>query len=311
MTTRFARPAGPLATAIATAVAIAMTAATAAACASGTSDIAGATAGDGPITVVASTTVWANVAAAVGGDRVRVTAVISDPAADPHSYQLSAKDAARVRDAELVVYNGGGYDGWVEQALGDSHQRRVTAADLRPAKDGDENEHVWYDLPTVAMVTGELASQLSLLRPAGKAAFIANADAYDRRLDELESQLGDLAVSGNHAAVAATEPVAHYLLLAARLTDATPPEFAQAVEEETDPPAAAVAQLRRMITERKVAVLVHNPQTETPVITDLIATARAAGLPVVDATETLPSGQDYLTWMGNQIGALAAALTRS
>jgi zinc/manganese transport system substrate-binding protein len=310
MTSRFRRPAGAVATAVAIALTAAATAA-AAACGGGTSDLAGAGAGNGPITVVASTTVWAGIAAAVGGDRVRVTAVISDPAADPHSYQVSAKDAARLRDAELVVYNGGGYDDWVEQALGDSRQRRIKAVDLRPAKNVDDNEHVWYDLPTVAMVTGELASQLSLLRPAEKPTFIANADAYDRRLDELESQLGDLAVSGNHATVAATEPAAHYLLQAARLTDATPPDFAQAVEEETDPPAAAVAQLRRMITERRVAVLVHNPQTETPVITDLIATARAAGLPVVDATETLPSGQDYLTWMGNQIGALAAVLTRS
>jgi zinc/manganese transport system substrate-binding protein len=303
----FPRPAGALVTSVTIAVTAAMAAA---ACASGSS-ASDAAAGNGPLTVVASTTVWADVAAAVGGDRVRVTAVISDPAADPHSYQVSAKDAARLRDADLVVYNGGGYDDWVEQAIGESHQRRIKAVDLRPASDGDENEHVWYDLPTMAMVTGELASQLSLLRPAAKPTFIANADAYDLRLDGLESQLGDLAVSGNRASVAATEPAAHYLLQAARLTDATPAAFAQAVEEETDPPAAAVAELRRMITERKVAVLVHNPQTETPVITDLIATARAAGLPVVDATETLPSGQDYLTWMGNQIGALAVALTRS
>jgi len=302
MSYRLVRVVGAAAVAAATAASIA-----------GCGAEAAAPGGDGPVAVVASTDVWASVVEAVGGDQVQVTAVVAGQAGDPHSHQVSARDAAHLRGAELVVHNGGGYDSWVEQALGDGGPRRVTAFELRPGKarggdDGDDNEHVWYDLPTVAMVAGEVASQLSLIRPSAKAAFIAGADAFDARLDALEAEVSRLSTADKPGTVVATEPVAHYLLRAAGVTDATPPEFAEAIEEETDPPAAAVAETQRLITERQVTALVHNPQTETPVITDLIAAARTAGLPVVDTTETLPSGQDYLTWMGNQIRALSVAL---
>ena len=267
---------------------------------------------DDSIPVVASTNVWASVASAVGGNEVDVRAIVADPAGDPHSHRVSAKDAAQLRGAQLVVFNGGGYDDFVRQALGDGDDGRgprlVEAFELRPDK-AAENEHVWYDLPTVAMVAGEIAAQLSQLRPEAKAAFVANADAFDAKLDELEGKVSDLGTASGGRSAGATEPVAHYLLQAAKLTDATPEEFVEAIEEETDPPAAAVAQVQRLVSERRITVLVHNPQTETPVVTDLVAQAHAAGIPVVDMTETLPDGQDYLTWMGNQIKALSEALT--
>jgi zinc/manganese transport system substrate-binding protein len=286
-----------------------------------TEPAAPAGASDDPITVVTSTDVWASVAAAVGGSEVNVKPIVADPSGDPHSYQATAKDAAELRGAQLVVYNGGGYDDFVEQSLGQDGPRRIKAVDLRA--DGEphgfargaheaahetENEHVWYDLPTVAMVAGEIAAQLSEIRPSAKAAFVANADAFDTKLDDLEVRVSELATAHGGATVAATEPISHYLLDAAKLTDATPAEFTEAIEEETDPPADVVAEIQALVSERGVKLLVHNPQTETPVVTDLVAKARAAGLPVVEMTETLPSGQDYLTWMGNQIKALSTAL---
>ena len=281
-----------------------------------------ASTGGGPIGVVASTDVWASVAKAVGGNEVDVTAIVADPSGDPHSYQVTARDAAELRGAALVVYNGGGYDDFVEQSLGEGGPRRIKAFDLHqgktsggtsqpdPAHAADENEHVWYELTTVAAVAGEVANQLAQLRPSAKATFVANADTFDGKLDGLEGKLGDIATANAGKSVALTEPVAHYLLETAKLTDATPQEFVEAIEEETDPPAAAVAEIQALVSEKRIAVLVHNPQTETPVVTDLVTKARAANLPVVEMTETLPTGLDYVTWMGNEIQALSDALKR-
>lgn len=260
------------------------------------------------ITVVASTNVWASVARAVGGDQVAVSAIVTS--GDPHSYQVSARDAAALRGARLVVYNGGGYDDWVDQAIGEEGgPARVKAADLRPDKT-DGNEHFWYDLPAVAQVAGELAAQLAQLRPAGKARFVAQADAFDIKLDDLEARVGRIAAAHPGAPVMATEPAAHHLLAAAGLRDVTPRDFVAAVEAETDPPAATVGEIQQLVAQRKVSVLVHNPQTETPVVTDLLGKAREAKVAVVDMTETLPDGQDYLAWMASQIQALSDALSQ-
>lgn len=106
----------------------------------------------GPLTVVASTNVWGSVAQAVAGDKVEVTSIITEPSSDPHSFETSPSDAAKVSDASLVVYNGGGYDPFVEDVLssngGNSDQRTVNAFDLLEGESqvrdqGEANEHVW------------------------------------------------------------------------------------------------------------------------------------------------------------------------
>lgn len=49
------------------------------------------------INIVASANFWGDVAKQIGGDRVNVTSVISDPEADPHLYESSASNAAAQR----------------------------------------------------------------------------------------------------------------------------------------------------------------------------------------------------------------------
>jgi zinc/manganese transport system substrate-binding protein len=67
--------------------------------------------------VVASTDVWGSVAQAIVGDHAKVTSIVTGASADPHSFEASPADAAAIIDASLVVYNGGGYDQWVDDIL--------------------------------------------------------------------------------------------------------------------------------------------------------------------------------------------------
>ncbi|ANI91466.1 putative periplasmic metal-binding protein [Dietzia timorensis] len=67
--------------------------------------------------IVASTNVYGSLAEIVAGDHGNVESVIDDPSADPHSFEASPADAAKITQADLVVYNGAGYDEFVDQAL--------------------------------------------------------------------------------------------------------------------------------------------------------------------------------------------------
>lgn len=265
------------------------------------------------LTVVASTDVWASVVHAVAGDAVEIKTIIHDPAGDPHSYQSSPADAATVAGADLVVFNGGGYDEFMAQILAQAGGKpAVEAFALLPSQGSVDaapaNEHVWYDLPVVREVARQVAGELGKLARGRAKEFTEGAETLGSGIDDLSAKVS--AVAGTHpgAKIAMTEPVALYLVQAAGLTDATPPEFVEAVEEETDPPAAAVAATRDLLTQRQVRVLIYNPQTETPVTSQARSTAQAAGVPVVELTETLPEGTGYLGWMSAQIDALAAAL---
>lgn len=295
------------------------------------------------VTVVASTDVWASVVRAVAGDAVEVTALIDDPSVDPHAYESTAADAAAVTEADLVVYNGGGYDEFVEQILAQTpdkpqveafavaqeephgheaqNQGEDPHADEEPhseeephadeaghGHDHGENEHVWYDLPVAAHVAERVAEELGVLLPDQASRFTANAEQFETQIDELRDRVADIRAAHAGTRVAATEPVAFYLIEAAGLEDVTPAEFVDAVERETDPPAAAVAATRALLTDRVVSVLIYNSQTETPVTQQVRAEADAAGIPVVEMSETVPPGSDYVGWMSGQVDALAAAL---
>src|SRR4029077_7743366 len=79
---------------------------------------AGSTAaGEGRLNVVAAEDFWGSIAAQVGGDRVVVTGIITNPAADPHDYEPTADDGRALAGAQVSIVNGIGYDEWASRLL--------------------------------------------------------------------------------------------------------------------------------------------------------------------------------------------------
>lgn len=296
-----------------------------AACGSGPA----ASADDGTLTVVASTNVYGSIAEAVGGDTVTVESLISDPAADPHSYESTPADAATVAGGDVVVHNGGGYDEFMPQLLESAggEPAVIEVAELSglvPAEEehaaGEEhaeeehggfNEHFWYSLPTVQALATRLAEELGAADRGNAATYTANAEAFNASITELVQRAEAVGAAAPGGRVAVTEPVPAYLIETTGLTDATPPAFAEAVEEDTDPPAAVIAETLALFapgTPDPIRALILNAQTQTPTTDQVRQAADAAGVPVVEVTETLPAGTDYLGWMSGQIEALTSAL---
>ncbi len=267
----------------------------------------------GAPTVVASTDVWGSVAEAVAGEDASVSSIITSGSADPHSFDASPSDAAAITDASLVVYNGGGYDSWVDTVL-QNHPDvpAVNAYELLDATAVGEpepaNEHVFYDLGTAKAVAARIADRLAQADPAHAGDYRSRAEDFGRRADEILAKERALRTTHPGDAVAATEPVAHYLLRAAGLTDKTPAGFTAAVEQDTDPAPVDVAAVLDLITGREVAAVVFNDQTVTGATRRVRSAAEQAGIPVVAVTETLPAGSDYLSWQSDTVNRLAEAL---
>jgi len=105
-----------------------------------------------------------------------------------------------------------------------------------------------------------------------------------------------------------TEPVPLYLLDACGLDNRTPAAFSHAIEEGTGVPPRALNQMLTLVEERKVALLAYNEQTSSPETEKVLNAARQHRVAVVPVTETLPPGQDYLSWMTANVAAVAKAL---
>src|SRR6266567_5790656 len=75
------------------------------------------TSAGGKLRVVAAENFWGSIAAQLGGDRVSVTSIITNPNTDPHDYEPTPKDGRTLAGAQYVIYNGVGYDPWVPKLL--------------------------------------------------------------------------------------------------------------------------------------------------------------------------------------------------
>jgi zinc/manganese transport system substrate-binding protein len=257
--------------------------------------------------------VWGDIAAIVGGDLVHVDAFISNPGQDPHSFEANPRAQLTLSRAALVIENGGGYDDFMDTMLAASGSEApvinaVSASGKAAPAGGDLNEHVWYDFPTVSAVASQIASKLSSIDPSEAPTFSANLTAFRHRLSGLTGRLDAIKSAHAGALVAITEPVPLYLLQGAGLVNQTPEAFSAAVEEGSDVPARVLAATLELVTDKKVALLVYNEQTSGPQTDQVIAAARDNGIPAVPFTETLPSGDDYITWMQSNIAAVSKAL---
>jgi zinc/manganese transport system substrate-binding protein len=271
-----------------------------------------ASADDG-VQVVASTNVYGDLARAVGGDRVQVTSVIDDPSADPHSYEASVRTQLAVSEADLVIDNGGGYDDFMATLLSatDADPTLLTAvevAGLDPDAEGF-NEHVWYDLPAMSELAGRIADALGAVDPDGAEGYAANATALQDGIAGLVAREEQARAATDGAGVAVTEPVPGYLLDALGTRDRTPAEFSEAIEEGSDVSPATLRDTLDLFATGQVEALVYNAQTSGPETEQVLDAARAAGTAVVPVTETLPDGEDYLSWMGGNLDAVVAALS--
>ncbi|MBC6462169.1 zinc ABC transporter substrate-binding protein, partial [Actinomadura sp. HBU206391] len=271
-----------------------------------------APAGSTPVSVVASTNVYGDIAEQIGGDKVKITSIISDPAQDPHSYEADTQNQLELSKAKIVIENGGGYDDFIDTMLKTTKNPSAEVLNVvkisgktPPAGEG-LNEHVWYDLPTIQKLADQLARSLSKVDPSGSARFTQNATAFKAKLQPLQAKAAAVRSAKTGTAVAITEPVPGYLLQACGLVDKTPEEFSEAVEEGNDVSPKVLRDTLALFTGKQVKALVYNAQTGGPETQKLEQAAKSNGVAIVPVTETLPNGKDYLTWMTDNLNALQA-----
>ncbi len=265
---------------------------------------------DGTLSVVASTNVYGDIAHAIGGAAITVTSLISSAAQDPHSFEASARDQLSVAHADVIVANGGGYDTFVDTlvAASDTAATVVTATEVVGLADG-ANEHVWYSLSDMDRLASRLADTFAELDPSGAAAYHSNYEAFADGIRMLTDRATAIAAITDGAGVAVTEPVPLYLLEAAGLTNLTPPEFTEAIEEGNDVSPLALLETLALFDSQTVALLAYNDQTASVETERVRVAAEAVGVPVVLFTETLPDGLDYVGWMSANLAAIEAAVT--
>jgi len=305
---------------------------------------------DGLVHIVASTDVYADIAASIGGDLVTTQALISGTAADPHSYEATARDQLAIADADLIIMNGGGYDPFMETLIAASGTTAtvIVAVDASGLLEGDHddetadptddatseptaaadddadddqadddghdhiegfNEHVWYSLHGMEHLADAIEAALAALDPADDATFEANATQFIAGIESLEARADEIESGIDHVHALVSEPVPLFLLDSVGIENITPEAFSSAVESGSEISVSLLDEVLSLATGGDVGMLAYNEQTVGPETERLLEAADGAGVPVVSFSETLPAGQDYLSWMRANLEAIAAAVS--
>jgi ABC-type Zn uptake system ZnuABC Zn-binding protein ZnuA len=152
-------------------------------------------AGPGPMPVVATTTIHAEIVARIGSAHVAVTSIVPK-GGEVHTFDPSPQDVARVAGARLIVSNGLGLDDWLTGLARDAGANApiVALGDALPASDlilenGVPNPHAWLD-PNLAAAYGRTAAQaLGRVDPANALEYTANAEALAAEMAALDDEL--------------------------------------------------------------------------------------------------------------------------
>ena len=129
----------------------------------------------------------------VAGNRLKVEALIPVDA-DPHAYNPSPLDAAKITDADVLVINGANLEAFLGPILQNSSgkQKIISASDgLTPRSDpsgqnpaGDP--HFWLDPNNVIKYVENIRDGLSQADPAGAVIYETNARKYILDLQSLD-----------------------------------------------------------------------------------------------------------------------------
>lgn len=265
----------------------------------------------GKITVVAGENFWGSLVSQLGGDKVAVTSIVSDPNADPHEYESNAADAKLFATAGYVILNGAGYDSWGNSLLSASpnpNRKVLVVAQLLGKKEGD-NPHFWYSPDYVNQVIARMENDLIAIDPNDTAYFQAQYKTLQSSLAGYQGRIANIKKQFAGTKVAATESIFVYLAEAAGLNLISPDKFIDAVAEGNDPPVSSVVEFETQLKDHQPQVLVYNLQTVTPLTENIKKLAADSAIPTIGITETIqPPDATFQEWMNAELLMLQNAL---
>lgn len=142
----------------------------------------------GPLRIVATTSTLASIArgAAGAGSDVRSLVPVG---VSPEDFQPAPGDVAALRDADVLVENGAGLEGWLRAMVrnaGNPQLRIVVCADGLPVRDG--NPHLWMDPEYARAYVAKIRDALAAADPPHADGYRASAKSYDGQLAALTAR---------------------------------------------------------------------------------------------------------------------------
>nr|WP_245617897.1 metal ABC transporter substrate-binding protein [Carnobacterium gallinarum] len=262
----------------------------------------------------------------VTGDQAEVS-VLMKAGTEPHDYEPSAKDIAKIADSDVFVYNSEEMETWVASVLKNVDTKKTVVIDaskeiklLDGAEDHDHDEeghddhshahdpHVWLDPVLAQEEVNAIKAGVIKADPANKVMYEKNADAYNEKLEALNQKF----VNGLKDAENRTFVTQHsaFAYLANRY-DLKQVAIA-GLSPDQEPSPAKLAELNDFVKDNDVKVI-YFEETASPKIARTLANETGAALEVLSPIEGITKeeqdkGVDYIRVMESNLAALQKSI---
>ncbi|HZB22843.1 MAG TPA: zinc ABC transporter substrate-binding protein [Gaiellaceae bacterium] len=232
--------------------------------------------------IVATTGMIADAAESVGGERVRVTALMG-PGVDPHLYKASEGDVQRLGEADLVLFNGLHLEAKLGDVLEELGDRSVAVAEAIPEDEllappefqGQFDPHVWFDVDLWTSVVERIRDTFVERDPGRRSEYERNAERYLAELSGLEAEVRrELATVPERQRVLVTAHDAFNYFGRAYGFEV---RGLQGISTATEAGAADVQELARFIADRKIATIFVETSVSSRAIDAVREAVRARG----------------------------------
>ncbi|WP_445679282.1 metal ABC transporter substrate-binding protein [Radicibacter daui] len=276
-----------------------------------------------PLKVVATFSIIGDIVRQVGGEEVSVTSLVA-PGGDAHTFEPTPADARALKEADLVVTNGLGLEGWLDRLVAASGTRAriaVLSEGVHSATmvedEGGKSEvitdpHAWQNLANGHLYAANVATALAAVDPAHADGYHHNAVQYEAKIDALDGWVrGEIAkVPADKRRIITSHDAFGYFGRAYGVTFMAP----VGISTESEPSAADVAALVRQVKEQGTRALFIENMTDPRLVRQIAEESGAAlGGELYSDSLSDPDGPapDYLTMFRHNVPAMVAGMLKN
>ena len=203
--------------------------------------------------VVASFSILGDITARIGGERISLTTIVGANG-DAHVHQPTPDDARAFADADLIIVNGLGFEGWLDRLTEASGTRGVIAVatnGVRPV--GENDPHAWQNAANAVVYAENIAKALCSADRGACESYKANAFAYVAELAALDAEIKSAVarIPLDRRTVIMSHDAFGYFAAAYGVTILAP----EGVSTESEASAKEVAELIEQIRAQKASAL--------------------------------------------------------
>ena len=261
---------------------------------------------------------------AVVGEDDTVTMLIQGEI-EPHDYEPSAKDIAKIQDADVFIYNSHEMESWVEAALKSIDTSHLTvieasagiellaADDEHDAHDGHEHAHgvdphVWLDPVLAQQEVQTITAGLSAVEEKNKAQYEAKQETFLAALKELDQAYQEAFAGAKQRQFVTQHTAFSYLAQRYQLEQIS----IAGLSPDQEPSPASLAKIETFMTKQKLDVI-YTEELSSSKIAETIAAATGAKLLPLNTLEGLSqerqgAGENYLSVMKANLAALKESI---